>query len=149
MCLGSRQPLISNRIGHEDREVCRSPRRERSVSALCSWRDGHHADREFDLDDLVLIAFAARKSRKRKEAREGAREPSKLGMSCRNSDILGPTPTTVNLCRLQRIKILRRRCRKATNSKAVGAPPRLTALPSSPYRAVFLDSIRRAVEPPR
>jgi hypothetical protein len=41
-------------IGHEDREICRSPRRERSVSALCSWGDGHHADCEFTLADLVL-----------------------------------------------------------------------------------------------
>src|SRR5215469_10202424 len=48
---GSRQ---FNWIDHEDRIVCRSPRRERSISALCRWCDGNHAAREFDLADLVL-----------------------------------------------------------------------------------------------
>jgi hypothetical protein len=65
MCLGSREPLISNRIGHEDHEVCRSPSTERSVSALCSWGDGHHADREFTLADLVLRHFLKRQSCRR------------------------------------------------------------------------------------
>jgi hypothetical protein len=34
-----------------------------------------------------------------------------------------------------------------SNSKAVGASQRLTALPSSPIRAVFLDGIRWSAEP--
>jgi len=56
---GSRQPLIfQSVIGHEDRAVCGSPRRERSVNALCSWGDCNHADREFGFADLVLIALA-------------------------------------------------------------------------------------------
>src|SRR5262245_10440447 len=42
--------------------------------------------------EALLLA----KSRQRKEAREGSREPSKLGMSCRNPDILYPTPATIN-----------------------------------------------------
>jgi hypothetical protein len=33
------------------------------------------------------------------------------------------------------------------NSKAVGAPPRLTALPSSTIRTVFLDGIVRVSKP--
>jgi hypothetical protein len=33
-----------------------------------------------------------------------------------------------------------------SNSKAVGAPPRLTALPSSPIRTAFLGGNRRDVE---
>src|SRR6516164_3136864 len=45
-------------IGHEHRAVCWSPRRERSVNALCSWGDCNHADREFGFADLVLIALA-------------------------------------------------------------------------------------------
>ena len=38
---------------------------ERSVSALCSGGDGDHADHELGFADPVLIALAARKSRKR------------------------------------------------------------------------------------
>jgi len=46
---------------------------------------------------------------------------------------------------LVKIKIARKRCPKATNSKAVGGT-QPTALPSSPIRADLLDSIVRAVE---
>jgi hypothetical protein len=49
---GSRQFLIGR--CHEDREICRSPRSEGSLSARCSRRDGHHARREFAFDDLIL-----------------------------------------------------------------------------------------------
>jgi hypothetical protein len=38
----------------KDREVCRSPRGARSLSAFCSERDGDYADRVFAFADLVL-----------------------------------------------------------------------------------------------
>jgi hypothetical protein len=51
----------------------------------------------------------------------------------------------ITFCQAGR-QLARKRCSKATNSKAVGGT-QPTALPSSPLRAVFSDSIRRAVEP--
>src|SRR5215472_4246168 len=53
-------------IDYEDRAICWSPRSEGSPSGFCCGRDGDYADREFDFDNFVLSAFAARKSRKRK-----------------------------------------------------------------------------------
>jgi hypothetical protein len=49
-----RGSLSSDHSGGKRRGRAMSPRRERSVSALCSWGDGHHADHEFTLADLVL-----------------------------------------------------------------------------------------------
>jgi len=54
---------------HEEREF-RSPRGDASIGTLCSRGNSHCADREPNFSDHAL-AFAARKSRKRKEAREG------------------------------------------------------------------------------
>jgi hypothetical protein len=41
-------------IDYEDRAACRSPRGDASFVAYDSGRDVNYADREFDLDDLVL-----------------------------------------------------------------------------------------------
>jgi hypothetical protein len=79
------------------------------------------------------LEFAAHKSRKIKERL--AREPASLSVkeNYQAIGILGLTPNAVKRIAACNIKIPRERCSKATNSKAVGGPPRLTALPSSPY----------------
>ena len=50
-------------VAHEGREVCRSPRSEGSLSAFCSERDGHYADRVFASADLVLTTPLAQRKR--------------------------------------------------------------------------------------
>jgi hypothetical protein len=65
-----------------------------------------------------------------------ARGPASLEVeesSCRNADIVVGSPTGSQPSPLRSTKILRERCPKATNSKAVSVCRRLTALPSSPY----------------
>ena len=52
-------------VGHEDRKVCRLQRSERSVSAFCSGRDGHYADRVFAFANSVLTALLKQQSRRR------------------------------------------------------------------------------------
>jgi hypothetical protein len=83
-------------------------------------------------------ALAARKSRKRKRAREGAREPLKVRRTLERC-IVGQMPNAVNLSPPAIIKILCERCRKTTNSKAVGEPPspqipRCKSVPLSPTK---------------
>jgi hypothetical protein len=60
--VGANNSLLD--IDHEDREACRSPRGARSVSAFCSERDGHYADRVFAFADLVL-SLLKQQSRRR------------------------------------------------------------------------------------
>jgi hypothetical protein len=52
-------------VGHEDRKVCRLQQSERSVSAFCSGRDGHYADRVFAFANSVLTALLKQQSRRR------------------------------------------------------------------------------------
>jgi hypothetical protein len=145
---------------NEERE-CRSPRGDASIGTLCSRGNSHCVDREFSFYDLALIALAARKSRKIKRGSRGSREPSKfphtmpgLGQaSLRASNFSaanwrkgrvrrsakGP-PFDATECDAQHKNA-------ASQTAKPPAPPRLAALPSSPIRAVFLDGIRRVVEP--
>ena len=58
-------------IDHEDRAACRSPRGERSFSACRRGRDVNYADREFDLDDLVLSSDESTDSKSRQRAMTG------------------------------------------------------------------------------
>ena len=61
--VGANNSLLD--IDHEDREACRSPRGARSVSAFCSERDGHYADRVFAFGNSVLTALLKQQSRRR------------------------------------------------------------------------------------
>jgi hypothetical protein len=66
--VGANNSLLD--IDHEDRETCRSPRGARSVSAFCSERDGHYADRVFAVADLVL-SLLKQQSRRRSSTPNG------------------------------------------------------------------------------
>src|SRR5215831_4316426 len=102
-----------------------------AFDTLCSRGNGHCPDGELDFVDLVLIASAAPQIvQDKKRLARGAREPSKF-RSVMQKLGPGPTPTRVKPCCLQR----GRRCRRATNSKAVGRSSRLTALLSPTTRS--------------
>ena len=58
-------------IDHEDWVACRSPRGDGSVSTGRRGRDVNYADREFDLDDLVLSSDESTDSISRQRAMTG------------------------------------------------------------------------------
>ena len=89
------------------------------------------AGHEFNFVDLVLSAWALANRKIKRGSRGVPRALEVEERHAESSDILGPMLITVNLCRLDKIKIPCGRCHKATNSKAVG-DTQPTALLSSP-----------------
>jgi len=92
---------------------------------------GNHAGHEFNFVDLALSAWALANRKIKRGSRGVPRALEVEERHAESSDILGPMLITVNLCRLDKIKIPCGRCHKATNSKAVG-DTQPTALLSSP-----------------